>query len=157
MNKFFMTETGVINSVANFKCAAFDEEAGAASVDGFSNPNAEIMAELKKEEEERVRTEQKNAAKIQLQKDGFEQELNVIELRRDRKKAEAKAKKTKDITAENESYQAGGVDTETHQKNLERIKDDYNKACIEIDREFDKAYDNLRTKNPEGYKRYSRW
>lgn len=157
MSKFIFAETGVINAVANFKCAAFEEEGGAAAVDNFSNPNADIMAEIKKEEEERVRNEQKNAAKIQLQKDSFEQELNVIELRKDRKQAEAKAKKTKSITAENEKYQAGGVDTETHQKNLDDIRETYEKECQEADREYRKAYDNLRTKNPEGYNRYRGW
>ena len=63
--------------VVNHKCMAVEDEACGA-VDGFSKPNADIMKEIKAEEEARVRDEQKNAAKNQLQLDSYRQEKEAI-------------------------------------------------------------------------------
>ena len=59
-----------ISGMTNIKCMAIEDEA-CASVDGFSKPNSEIMKEIEAEEKAREREEQKNAAKIQLQKDSY--------------------------------------------------------------------------------------
>ena len=139
----------------NNKCMAIEDES-CAGVDGFSKPNADIMKEIKAEEEARVRDEQKNAAKNQLQLDSFRQEKEAIELRYDRAIAEAKADKLKARTKENNAYTEGGIDTEVHKQNLEKIENAYNEACEKASREKRKAMDNLRTKNPRGYDR-DRW
>lgn len=146
-------ELGVV--FANVLCAPVEDEACGA-VDGFSKPNADIMKEIKAEEEARVRDEQKNAAKNQLQLDSFRQEKEAIELRYDRAIAEAKADKLKARTKENNAYTEGGVDTEVHKQNLEKIERAYDEACEKARREKMKAMDNLRTKNPHGYDR-DRW
>ena len=139
----------------NNKCMAVEDEA-CSGVDGFSKPNADIMKEIKAEEEARVRDEQKNAAKNQLQLDSFRQEKEAIELRYDRAIAEAKADKLKARTKENNAYTEGGVDTEVHKQNLEKIERAYDEACEKAAREKNKAMNNLRTKNPRGYDR-DRW
>ena len=146
-------ELGVV--FANVLCAPVEDEACGA-VDGFSKPNADIMKEIKAEEEARVRDEQKNAAKNQLQLDSFRQEKEAIELRYDRAIADAKADKLKARTKENNAYTEGGVDTEVHKQNLEKIENAYNEACEKAAREKNKAMNNLRTKNPRGYDR-DRW
>ena len=143
-----------IQSVNN-KCMAVEDEA-CGVVDSFSKPNADIMKEIKAEEEARVRDEQKNAAKNQLQLDSYRQEKEAIELRHDRAIAEAKADKLKARTKENNAYTEGGVDTEVHKQNLEKIERAYDEACEKARREKMKAMDNLRTKNPRGYDR-DRW
>lgn len=148
-----MNELGVV--FANVLCAPVEDEA-CGVVDGFSKPNADIMKEIKAEEEARVRDEQKNAAKNQLQLDSFRQEKEAIDLRYDRAIADAKAVKLKARTNENNSYTEGGVDTEVHKQNLEKIERAYDEACEKARREKNKAMDNLRTKNPRGYDR-DRW
>ena len=137
-------ELGVM--FANMLCMAVEDEA-CGVVDGFSKPNADIMKEIKAEEEARVRDEQKNAAKNQLQLDSFRQEKEAIELRYDRAIADAKG---------DNSYTEGGVDTEVHKQNPEKIERAYDEACEKARREKNKAMDNLRTKNPRGYDR-DRW
>lgn len=139
----------------NNKCMAVEDET-CGVVDSFSKPNADIMKEIKAEEEARVRDEQKNAAKNQLQLDSFRQEKEAIELRYDRAIAEAKADKLKARTKENNAYTEGGVDTEVHKQNLEKIERAYDEACEKALREKNKAMNNLRTKNPRGYDR-DRW
>jgi hypothetical protein len=151
--KKFMNELG--SMFANMCCMAVEDEA-CGVVDGFSKPNADIMKEIKAEEEARVRDEQKNAAKNQLQLDSYRQEKEAIELRYDRAIAEAKADKLKARTKENNAYTEGGVDTEVHKQNLEKIERAYDEACEKARREKNKAMDNLRTKNPRGYDR-DRW
>lgn len=141
---------------ANMLCMAIEDEA-CASVDGFSKPNAEIMKEIEAEEKAREREEQKNAAKIQLQKDSYKQESEAIELRYQRAIADAKADRLKAITKENDAYKAGGVDTKEHQENLRKIEEDYNKAENKANDARHTALDNLRTKNPEGYRRNRGW
>ena len=140
----------------NNKCMAVEDEA-CASVDGFSKPNADIMKEIEAEEKERERTEQKNAAKIQLQKDSYQQESEAIELRHDRAIADAKADRLKAITKENDAYKAGGVDTKEHQSNLRKIEEDFYKAQNKADDARRTALENLRMKNPEGYRRVRGW
>lgn len=140
----------------NNKCmAAGDEEC--ASVDGFSKPNAEIMKEIEAEEKAREREEQKNAAKNQLQKDSYKQESEAIELRYSRAVAEAKADRLKAITKENDSYKEGGVDTKVHQENLRKIEDEYQKAESKANDTRYTALENLRMKNPEGFRRNRGW
>ena len=148
-----MNSLGVV--FANVLCAPVEDEA-CGVVDSFSKPNADIMKEIKAEEEARVRDEQKNAAKNQLQLDSYRQEKEAIELRYDRAIADAKAVKLKARTNENNSYTEGGVDTEVHKQNLEKIERAYNEACEKARCEKNKAMDNLRTKNPRGYDR-DRW
>ena len=144
-----------IQSVNN-KCMAIEDEA-CASVDGFSKPNADIMKEIEAEEKAREREEQKNAAKIQLQKDSYRQESEAIELRHQRAITDAKADRLKAITKENDAYKAGGVDTKEHQENLRKIEEDYNKAESKANTARYDALENLRTKNPEGYHRNRGW
>lgn len=140
----------------NMLCmAAGDEEC--ASVDGFSKPNAEIMKEIEAEEKAREREEQKNAAKNQLQKDSYKQESEAIELRYSRAVAEAKADRLKAITKENDSYKEGGVDTKVHQENLRKIEDEYQKAESKASDVRYTALENLRMKNPEGFRRNRGW
>lgn len=141
---------------ANMCCMAIEDEA-CASVDGFSKPNADIMKEIEAEEKERERTEQKNAAKIQLQKDSYQQESEAIELRHDRAIADAKADRLKAITKENDAYKAGGVDTKEHQSNLRKIEEDFYKAQNKAEDARRTALENLRMKNPEGYRRVRGW
>ena len=145
----------VVLGFANL-CMAIEDEA-CASVDGFSKPNADIMKEIEAEEKAREREEQKNAAKIQLQKDSYRQESEAIELRHQRAIADAKADRLKAITKENDAYKAGGVDTKEHQENLRKIEEDYNKAESKANTARYDALENLRTKNPEGYRRNRGW
>ena len=145
-----------IPGMTNIKCMAIEDEA-CASVDGFSKPNSEIMKEIEAEEKAREREEQKNAAKIQLQKDSYKQESEAIELRYQRAIADAKADRLKAITKENDAYKSGGVDTKDHQENLRKIEDEYYKAENKANDARYTALDNLRTKNPEGYRRNRGW
>lgn len=151
MNRRFFMNAGLgIMNVTNFKCAAVDD---CSAVDGFSNPNAEIMAEIKQEEEERVREQQKNAAKIQLQEDSYRQEKEKIVLRKKRAEESAQTKKLKARTAENEKFANGGISIEDHQKNLRDIEEEYDKEISKADNEYRTAYNKLKQMNPEGYKR----
>lgn len=152
MNKmlFMNAGMGIVNVVANFKRAAVDD---CTNIDGFSNPNVEIMAEIKKEEEDRIREQQKNAAKIQLQEDSYRQEKEKLMLRKKRAEEAAQSKKLKARTAENEKFANGGVSIEDHQKNLKDIEDEYSKEINKADDEYRTAYNKLKQMNPEGYKR----
>lgn len=141
---------------ANMLRMAIEDEA-CASVDGFSKPNAEIMKEIEAEEKAREREEQKNAAKNQLQKDSYKQESEAIELRYSRAIADAKADRLKAITKENDSYKEGGVDTKAHQENLRKIEDEYQKAENKANDTRYTALENLRMKNPEGFRRNRGW
>ena len=145
-----------IPGVVTFKCMAIEDDA-CASVDGFSKPNAEIMKEIEAEEKAREREEQKNAAKIQLQKDSYHQESEAVELRYQRAIADAKADRLKAITKENDAYKSGGVDTKEHQENLRKIEEEYYKAESKASDARRTALENLRTKNPEGYRRVRGW
>ena len=154
--KKFMTE-----SIVRMLCAAAETEnpgagTGCESADNFSNPNEALMKEIKAEEEEREKEEKKNAAKLQVQQDTYEQEQQAIELRYKRAVEKAQTKKLKARTEENNKYFAGGIDTDVHKKNIQEINNTYNKEENEADNERCKALRNLRTKNPEGYSR-SRW
>lgn len=140
----------------NNKCMAIEDET-CASVDGFSKPNADIMKEIEAEEKAREREEQKNAAKNQLQKDSYKQESEAIELRYSRAIADAKADRLKAITKENDAYKAGGVDTKDHQENLRKIEEEFQKAESKANDARYTALENLRTKNPEGYRRNRGW
>lgn len=140
----------------NNKCMAIEDET-CASVDGFSKPNADIMKEIEAEEKAREREEQKNAAKNQLQKDSYKQESEAIELRHSRAMADAKADRLKAITKENDAYKAGGVDTKDHQENLRKIEEEFQKAESKANDARYSALENLRTKNPEGYRRNRGW
>ena len=145
----------VITGVNNKCMATGDDEC--ASVDGFSKPNADIMKEIEAEEKAREREEQKNAAKNQLQKDSYKQESEAIELRYSRAIAEAKADRLKAITKENDAYKEGGVDTKAHQENLRKIEDEYQKAESKANDTRYTALENLRMKNPEGFRRNRGW
>lgn len=59
------------------------------------------MKEIAEEEKQREREAQKNAAKIQLQKDAYEQEYGVIKNRRDKALYNANNEATKARTEEN--------------------------------------------------------
>lgn len=151
MKNFAEVITGVNN-----KCMAVGDDE-CASVDGFSKPNAEIMKEIEAEEKAREREEQKNAAKNQLQKDSYKQDSEAIELRYSRAVAEAKADRLKAITKENDAYKEGGVDTKVHQENLRKIEDEYQKAESKANDARYTALENLRMKNPEGFRRNRGW
>lgn len=136
----------------------FNAEAMASNVDSFSSPNAEIMKQIQKEQAEKELEAKKNAAKLQLQKDSFEQEFEAIKYRRDNNQVKAKNEALKARTAENNAYLAGDILTEVHQKNIQKIESDLRDKINKINDEFNRAFSNLRNKNPEGY-RYSdmRW
>ena len=150
MNKMIFMTAGMGMVMGNFKC---DEVDDCSSVDGFSNPNAELMAEIKKEEENRVRNEQKNAAKLQLQEDKYKQDKEKLILRKKRAEEAAESKKLKARTAENEKFANGGISIEDHQKNLKDIETDYEKEIAKANDEYRNAYSKLKQMNPEGYKR----
>lgn len=147
--EIFMT-AGMGLVMGNLKCAAVDD---CSNVDGFSNPNAEIMAEIQKEEEDRIRSEQKNAAKLQLQEDKYKQDKEKLLLRKKRAEEAAEAKKLKARTAENEKFASGGISIEDHQKNLKDIETEYEREINKADDEYRAAYMKLKQMNPEGYKR----
>lgn len=147
--KIFMT-AGMGLVMGNLKCAAVDD---CSNVDGFSNPNAEIMAEIQKEEEDRIRSEQKNAAKLQLQEDKYKQDKEKLLLRKKRAEEAAEAKKLKARTAENEKFANGGISIEDHQKNLKDIETEYEREINKADDEYRTAYTKLKQMNPEGYRR----
>lgn len=142
MNKMiFNSVVGVIN---NHKMMAVEDD-DCAVVDGFSRPNKDIMDEIKKEEEERIRNEKKNAAKNQMAEDNCRQQYEALQLRRKRAEEDAFATRLKKRTEENKKYQEGELDTEEHRKNLEKIQNEYDEAIRKADREFTKACDNLET------------
>lgn len=147
--EIFMT-AGMGLVMSNLKCAAVDD---CSNVDGFSNPNAEIMAEIQKEEEDRIRSEQKNAAKLQLQEDKYKQDKEKLILRKKRAEEAAEAKKLKARTAENEKFASGGISIEDHQKNLKDIETEYEKEIAKANDEYRNAYAKLKQMNPEGYRR----
>lgn len=147
--KIFMT-AGMGLVMGNLKCAAVDD---CSNVDGFSNPNAELMAEIQKEEEDRVRSEQKNAAKLQLQEDKYKQDKEKLNLRKKRAEEAAESKKLKARTAENEKFASGGISIEDHQKNLKDIEAEYEREIAKANDEYRNAYAKLKQMNPEGYRR----
>lgn len=150
MSKIINQTAGIVGVTSNFLCAAVDD---CSIIDGFSNPNAEIMAEIQKEEEERIRKEQKNAAKIQLQEDRYRQDKEKLLVRRKRAEEAAETKKLKARTAENEKFAAGNVLIEEHKKNLEEIESTYSKEIAKADNEYREAFQKLKQMNPEGFKR----
>lgn len=150
MKKAFFMTAGMGIVMNDFKCAAVDD---CSNVDGFSNPNAEIMAEIQKEEEDRIRSEQKNAAKLQLQEDKYKQDKEKLLLRKKRAEEAAEAKKLKARTAENEKFASGGISIEDHQKNLKDIETEYEREINKADDEYRTAYIKLKQMNPEGYRR----
>ena len=147
--EIFMT-AGMGLVMGNLKCAAVDD---CSNVDGFSNPNAELMAEIQKEEEDRVRSEQKNAAKLQLQEDKYKQDKEKLILRKKRAEEAAESKKLKARTAENEKFANGGISIEDHQKNLKDIEAEYEREIAKANDEYRNAYAKLKQMNPEGYRR----
>ena len=147
--EIFMT-AGMGLVMGNLKCAAVDD---CSNVDGFSNPNAELMAEIQKEEEDRVRSEQKNAAKLQLQEDKYKQDKEKLILRKKRAEEAAESKKLKARTAENEKFANGGISIEDHQKNLKDIEAEYEREIAKANDEYRNAYVKLKQMNPEGYRR----
>lgn len=150
MTKVICMTAGMGMVTGNLKCAAVDD---CSNVDGFSNPNAEIMAEIQKEEEDRIRNEQKNAAKLQLQEDKYKQDKEKLLLRKKRAEEAAEAKKLKARTAENEKFANGGISIEDHQKNLKDIETEYEREINKADDEYRTAYTKLKQMNPEGYRR----
>lgn len=138
------------------KCEqVYNPEDMASGVDSFSSNNAEIMKQIQEEQAAKELEAKKNAAKLQLQKDSFEQEFSAITYRKDNNTVKAKNEALKLRTAENEAYLAGNINTETHQHNIEKIDKDLRDKINKIEDEFSTAYNKLCTKNPEGY-RYSR-
>lgn len=137
----------------NFLREEFSADGISGGVDGFSKPNADLMKEIEEEEAKRVRDEQKNAAKNQLQIDTFDQEFEAIRNRRDKAVYNANNKALKLRTEDNAKYLAGGVDTSSHKENLTKITEAKDKEVSDAEKEYRKACDNLRTKNPEGYRR----
>ena len=127
-----------------------------SSVDNFSRPNKEIMDEIKKEEEARIRDEKKNAAKNQMAEDNCRQQYEALQLRKKRAEEKAHATRLKKRTEENEKYQEGDVDTEEHRQNLEKIQNEYEESIRNADKEFSKACDNLETANPSAYRKVTR-
>lgn len=153
MKHLFLNSFGF---VANM-CMMAVEDDSCASVDGFSRPNKEIMELVKKEEEERLLNEKKNAAKNQLAEDDCRQKYEAIELRKKRAYARASEDRLKKRSEENRKYQEGELDTEVHRQNLEKIQNEYEEAIRVADREFSKACDNLETAaGPSMYRKVTR-
>ena len=138
-------------------CMMAAEDDACASVDSFSRPNKEIMEQIKKEEEERLFNEKKNAAKNQMAEDDCRQKYEAIDLRKKRAYARAQEDRLKKRTEENRKYQEGELDTEVHRQNLEKIQNEYEEAIRIADREFNKACDNLETAaGPAMYRKVTR-
>lgn len=148
MNKFNYLP-GVV--FAGMLMDSVDEDA--SSVSGFSKPNAEMMREIQKEEEERIMNEKKNAAKNQLSEDQCRQKYEALILKRKRAEEKAFADRLKARTEENNKYLAGDLDITEHQENLEKINNEYDEKISKIEREHRKMLDNLRTANPKIYNR----
>lgn len=140
--KRFMNNFGMI---VGTMCMMPAEDDACASVDGFSRPNKEIIEQIKKEEEERLFNEKKNAAKNQMAEDDCRQKYEAIDLRKKRAYARAQEDRLKKRTEENRKYQEGELDTEVHRQNLEKIQNEYEEAIRIADREFNKACNNLET------------
>lgn len=152
--KKFMNNFGMI---VGTMCMMAAEDDACASVDGFSRPNKEIMEQIKKEEEERLFNEKKNAAKNQMAEDDCRQKYEAIDLRKKRAYARAQEDRLKKRTEENRKYQEGELDTEAHRQNLEKIQNEYEEAIRIADREFNKACDNLETAaGPAMYRKVTR-
>lgn len=152
--KNFMNNFGMI---VGTMCMMAAEDDACASVDGFSRPNKEIMEQIKKEEEERLFNEKKNAAKNQMAEDDCRQKYEAIDLRKKRAYARAQEDRLKKRTEENRKYQEGELDTEVHRQNLEKIQNEYEEAIHIADREFNKACDNLETAaGPAMYRKVTR-
>ncbi len=150
MSKILTETAGITESLL---CEAFDPDKTAAGVDDFDKPNAEIMKEIAEEEKQREREAQKNAAKIQLQKDAYEQEYGVIKNRRDKALYNSNNEATKARTEENARFQAGEVKVEDHKIKINEIGEACDKARTKAEKEFLAAMSKLREKNPEGYRR----
>lgn len=148
--KHFMKNFGMILGTM---CMMAVEDDACASVDGFSRPNKEIMDEIKKEEEERIRNEKKNAAKNQMSEDNCRQQYEALQLRKKRAETDAHATRLKKRTEENQKYQNGELDTEEHKANLEKIENEYEEAIRKSDKEFSRACKNLETANPSAYRK----
>ena len=89
------------------KCEqVYNPEDMASGVDSFSSNNAEIMKQIQEEQAAKELEAKKNAAKLQLQKDSFEQEFAAINYRKDNSIVKAKNEALKLRTAENEAYLA---------------------------------------------------
>ena len=152
--KNFMNNFGTI---VGTMCMMAAEDDACASVDSFSRPNKEIMEQIKKEEEERLFNEKKNAAKNQMAEDDCRQKYEAIDLRKKRAYARAQEDRLKKRTEENRKYQEGELDTEVHRQNLEKIQNEYEEAIRIADREFNKACDNLETAaGPAMYRKVTR-
>lgn len=152
--KNFMNNFGMI---VGTMCMMAVEDDACASVDSFSRPNKEIMEQIKKEEEERLFNEKKNAAKNQMAEDDCRQKYEAIDLRKKRAYARAQEDRLKKRTEENRKYQEGELDTEAHRQNLEKIQNEYEEAIRIADREFNKACDNLETAaGPAMYRKVTR-
>jgi len=146
------------NQFATVKSEEFNPDAVAAGVDNFSKPNADIMKEIEEEEAKRVRDAQKNAAKIQLQKDSYDQEYEVLKNRKDKAIFNANNEATKARTEENNRFKAGEVLVEDHKAKLDDIIETRDKAINKAEKEFSTAVGKLREKNPDGYSRsYRGW
>lgn len=140
---------GIVNGVSNFKMDSVEDDLN--KVDGFSRPNAAMMDEIKKEEEERIYNEQKNAAKNQVAEDEMRQKYETLQLRKKRADEKNHAERLKKRTEENNKYRAGELDTEDHRNNLEKIENEYFEASRKAESEYNKALSNLRTSNPKMY------
>lgn len=154
MNKLINETAGIVNGVQNFKLDSVSEDL--AAVDNVSRPNKDIMDEIKKEEEDRIREEKKNAAKNQVSEDNCRQQKEAIELRFMRAQERAHTERLKARTAENQKYQAGDIDTEDHKANLTKITEEYYQAIRKAEEERDKALENLQTANPRAYSKVCR-
>lgn len=153
MSKFINQTAGIVHFCAGVMDSVSDD---LDKVDGFSKPNADIMKEIKEEEEARIREEKKNAAKNQVSEDMCRQKYEAINLRKKRAEEKAYADRLKARTEENKKYQEGDLDTEEHRKNLEKIQDTYDTEIRKISLQFEKDCDNLRTANPEAYRKVTR-
>lgn len=144
-----------LNPFSKMLCDRFEEDVNA--VDNVSRPTKDIMEEIKKEEEDRIREEKKNAAKNQLAEDNCRQQYEAILVRYNRAKERAMTDKLKSRTTENDAYKAGNLDTEEHRENLSKIEDTYDEAIRKAEKEKQKALENLRTANPKAYNRVVGW
>lgn len=154
MNKLINETAGIVNGVSNFKMDSIENDLN--SVDAVSRPNKDIMDEIKKEEEDRIREEKKNAAKNQVAEDNCRQQKEAIELRFMRAQERAHTDRLKARTAENQKYQAGDIDTEDHKKALDKISEEYYQTIRRAEEERDKALENLQTANPRAYSKVCR-
>ena len=133
------------------------EEELLAAVDNISNAGADIQEKARKAREEEVEKQKVEEAKRQQNVDSWNESYAAIDLRKTRGIENAKKVALKSRSDENASYNAGGIETREHQKNLRKIDEDQSDAICKVERKFNEDFANLKVQNPSGYRASNNW